>query len=170
LSKRIWFAAIGVSLTLLLAGCGQANSPSASSPTPTQQGGTTQNGNPQGHPNISPQQRQQMQQELRSGKVVSLTASSVTVAVDRGGADVGTNATYNLTSSTVVRKDRATVSTSGQTPDLASLGLKSGYYATLLVNGGNVISIQFNSDGSQSQRPRNGNGAPPSQNESAPSQ
>ena len=166
--KKTWLAVIGVSLALLLAGCGTANT--ASSASPAQQGGTGQN--PQGgRGNASPQQRQQFLQALRAGKVVSLTATSVTLNVQRGGADVGTNATYNLTGSTTVRKDRSTVSTSGQVPDLAVLGLKVGFYATLRVNAGNVVSVQFNSDGSQPQGPpHNGNGSPPNQNGSAPSQ
>lgn len=83
------------------------------------------------------------------GKVVSITATTVTVSVERGGADVGKNATYNLIASTRVRKDRTTVSTGGQVPNLASLGLKPGYYVNLMVNNGNVLSLQFNSDGSQ---------------------
>lgn len=178
MSKKVWLVVIGASLALLLAGCssGQTNSTatpasppaSNSAATPTQQGAAGQSGGQ----HMSAQQRQQFMQNLRSGKVVSLTATSVTVAVAQGGADVGTNATYNLTSSTVVRKDRSTVSTSGQVPDLASLGLKTGYWAILSVQNNNVTSIQFNSNGAQPQRPTH-NGSKPSgsnQNGSAPSQ
>jgi|GEM_PF-3828165 len=107
------------------------------------------------------------------GKVVSLTGTTVTVSVERGGADVGKNATYNLTAATRVRKDRTAVSTSGQVPGLASLGLKAGYYVTLMVDNGNVVSLQFNSDGSQTrgfgQGPGPG-GAQGSGNGSAPAQ
>ena len=150
-SKIFWLAAVGVTLTLLLAGCGS----SGQANTAKQTGSVSS-------PPARTQQRQQFRQDFRSGKVVTVTATSVTVAIRRGGADVGKNATYNLTGSTVVHKDRSTVSTSGQVPDLASLGLRTGYWAALLVKDGNVVSIQFRSNGAQPQRPPHRNyGTPP---------
>jgi len=132
---------------------GQTNAPQADSSTSSSSTGRTQQGQSavgkavQGQPkNISPQ-------NMRLGKVVSLTGGTVTVAVERGGADTGTDAPYKLTSATQVLKDHSQVSTSGQIPDLGSLGLKSGYYVNLMVNNGNVTSLQFNSNGSQDQGP-----------------
>jgi len=93
------------------------------------------------------QQQEQLQKESRSGKLVSFNGNTVTVAVDAGGAEVGKNATYNLTQYTNVQKDYAMVSKYGQQPDLGALGVKAGYYVNLLVNSGNVVDLQFNSNG-----------------------
>lgn len=93
------------------------------------------------------QQQAQLQKESRSGKLVSFDGNAVTVAVATGGADVGKTVTYTLTRYTNVQKDYAVVSKYGEKPDLGALGLKDGYLVNLLVTGGNVVDLQFNSGG-----------------------
>jgi len=93
------------------------------------------------------EQQQKLQQESRSGKLVSFNGDTVTVAVQAGGADVDKNATYNITQYTNIQKDFTMVSKYGQQPDLGALGIKPGYWVNLLVDNGNVVDLQFNTNG-----------------------